>query len=164
MTWVKLGVDNTGYLYASIKSRGLQNQVLSFLDKGIHVDDFYKMKLHFLDHFKTFMGSISHAFGIIDPCMIFRGPVLNLDKQLDLIEPFSSKEINEAMFSIDSNKSLVLDGFGAGFFKASWSTVGKEIVAVNHEFFEHGNMSKVFSTAILFLIPKNANPSTANDF
>lgn len=63
------------------------------------------MRLIFLNRFKNFMGPTSSPSGIIDPKMILQGPVLNLDQQLELIRPFSCKEIKEAMFSIDSNKS-----------------------------------------------------------
>lgn len=45
---------------------------------------------------------------------------------MSLIRPFSIKEIKEVMFRIDSNKSPSLDGFGAGFFKASWNIIGNE--------------------------------------
>lgn len=110
------------------------------------------------------MGSSSSASGFVDQKFILEGPVLNLDQQLDIVRPFTSKDIKEAYFSIGNSKSPGLDGFGAGFFKASWPTIGKDMVAAINEFFTSCNLPKVFSAAIMVLIPKNDNPSNACDF
>lgn len=164
ITWLRLGDDGTGYFHASLKGREAQNRILSFLDNGPLLDDFEKVRMHFLNHFKSFMGTESPANGAIDMKFVTQGPVLDSDKQLRLIKPFSAKEIKETLFSIDSNKSPGLDGFGAGFFKSSWDIVGKEVVQAVNEFFTTHSLPKNLSTTVLVLIPKVSSPSSANDF
>lgn len=74
------------------------------------------------------------------------------------------KDIKDALFAIDNNKSLGLDVFGAGFFKALWDVVGNDFTEVVNEFFKSLNLPKVFSSAVLVLIPIIENPSDANDY
>lgn len=123
VTWLKLGDDSTGFFHASIKSRGLQNRILSYFEQGVRINDFEKVKSHFLNHFKSFISSSSKASGIVDHKFILQWSALNLDQQLAMVKPFTDKEVKKALFSIGSSKSPGLDGSGAGFFKASWTNV-----------------------------------------
>lgn len=68
------------------------------------------------------------------------------------------------MFSIDSFKSPSLDGFGAGFFKASRDKVGVDMVNAVNEFLVTFDMPKVISSAVLVLIPKVDNPSNVSEY
>lgn len=56
------------------------------------------------------------------------GPILLVQQQIELLRPFADKELKDAMFHIDSNKSPGPDGFGSGFYKAAWSIVGQDII------------------------------------
>ncbi|XP_074293555.1 uncharacterized protein LOC141620634 [Silene latifolia] len=47
------------------------------------------------------------------------------DKAL-LIKDITDQEIKEAVFGIDSNSSLGIDGFSSGFFKSLWHIIGKD--------------------------------------
>lgn len=86
---VEIGDDSIDYFHAYIKSRGVQNQILSFVDKGERIEDFERVKTHFLNHFKSFMGSASDASTRLDMKFVSQGPNLNLDQQLELIKPFT---------------------------------------------------------------------------
>lgn len=46
-----------GFFYTSMKSRGNFNRILSFVENGVHIDNFVHVKSHFIDHFKNFMGT-----------------------------------------------------------------------------------------------------------
>lgn len=89
---------------------------------------------------------------------------MNLEEQISLIKPFTHKEIKDTMFSINSNKSLGLDGFDSGFFKNSWSIVGNDVIKAINEFFTSYKLPKLFSTSVLVLIPKVSNPSNASEY
>jgi len=69
------------------------------------------------------------------------GPQLTIEQQMKLIEPFSERDIREAILRIPSIKSPRPDGFSSSFFK-SWQTVGKLIYEAIHEFFATGRMCK----------------------
>ncbi|KAH0675381.1 hypothetical protein KY285_023182 [Solanum tuberosum] len=70
--------------------------------------------------------------------IIQNGHCLIVDHQMELLRPFSEKEVKEAMFKIDSNKSPGSDGFGSGFYKAAWLIIGDDITKVIMDFFQNG--------------------------
>lgn len=40
ITWLRLGDEGTGYFHSTMKSRGLHNRILSFMENGVRVDNF----------------------------------------------------------------------------------------------------------------------------
>lgn len=95
---------------------------------------------------------------------IAMGNSVSIDQQLDLIKPFTAIQIKEAIFSIGNNKSPELDGFGSGFFKASWNLVSGDVITAVKEFFLTCKFPKTISSTLLVLIPKIDNPSNAKDY
>lgn len=49
--------------------------------------------------------------------IIRNGSRLSETQQDELIQPFLRREVKQAMFQIDNNKSPGPDGFGSGFYK-----------------------------------------------
>lgn len=68
------------------------------------------------------------------------------------------------IFSIGSSKSHGKDGFGAGFYKASWSIISRDVIAAVKYFFTTCKFPKAVSSTSLVLIPKIENPSSAKDY
>ncbi|XP_062103748.1 uncharacterized protein LOC133814854 [Humulus lupulus] len=89
---------------------------------------------------------------------------LNLKQQLQLVRPFSRKDVRDALFSIPSVKSLGPDGYGAGFFKGLWSEIGNEIADAILDFFKGGLIPNELNKTVISLIPKIDSPSTAIDY
>ena len=87
-----------------------------------------------------------------------------MEQQLDLCQPFSDKDIKEAMFDIPNHKSPGPDGFSSGFFNSSWSTTGPIVRAMVRKFFHMGSMPCFISATKLIVLPKITNPSNASDF
>lgn len=129
ITWSRLGDDCTTYFHASMKSRAAKNRILSFIENGIHIDEYGKVVGQFLAHFQTFKGTVSRATGILDSHIIACGNVLTIDQHL------GTKEVKEAMCCIGINNNPGLDGFGSGFFKDAWNIVGGDVVSVVNKFF-----------------------------
>lgn len=76
------------------------------------------------------MGTTSATSRKIDMKFISDGPVLSIELQLNLVKPFTPKEIKDAMFSIDSNKSPGIDGFGVVSSKRRENSLGKTLFQV----------------------------------
>lgn len=57
VSWLKLGDDGTDFFHASIKSRNVQDEVLSYLDSGTQINGFCLVVKHFLSHFRSIMGT-----------------------------------------------------------------------------------------------------------
>lgn len=119
ITWLRLGDDCTNYFHAAMKSWRTKKRILSYMDNGIRVDSFEMVVNHFLHHFHSFMDTESMVSEKVNHQFISCGKILSVDQQLDLIKPFTMKEIKAAMHSIGINKSPGLNGFGSGFFKQS---------------------------------------------
>lgn len=66
ITWLRLSDDCTGYFHAAMKSRDVKNRILSFVQNGTRIEDFNQVVDHFLNHFKTFMGTTSSASGFVN--------------------------------------------------------------------------------------------------
>ncbi|XP_062114171.1 uncharacterized protein LOC133825211 [Humulus lupulus] len=116
--WIRKGDSNTAYFHAYLKKRRAENRIASFInEQGSLVDNFSEVVSHFLNHFRSIMGSPSSAKQKINTHCIALGPKLNIDQQPSLLMPFSHQEIRTTIFSIPCIKSPGPDGFGSGFFK-----------------------------------------------
>jgi len=73
-------------------------------------------------------------------------------------------EIKQALFSIDSAKTLGPNGFGAGFFKHYWNLIKHDFYQCITEFFTHEKMLQKINHTFIALIPKKENPSETQHF
>ncbi|KAK4384483.1 hypothetical protein Sango_3056100 [Sesamum angolense] len=78
--------------------------------------------------------------------------------------PVTLAEIKDAAFDIAEDSAPGPNGYTAGFFKASWSVVGKEVSEAVSEFFRTGKLLKQVNATLLVLIPKVQMPSKVSDF
>ncbi|KAH0743029.1 hypothetical protein KY290_031022 [Solanum tuberosum] len=82
------------------------------------------------------------------------GRILDNTEQFELIRPYTEKEVKQAMFSIDKNKSPGPDGYGSDFFQAAWGIIGKDVTKAILEFFHIGKLLKQLNATMISLIPK----------
>lgn len=162
--WLRLGDECSGYFHVAMKSRNSLSRILSYIDNGIRMDNFQLLVSYFLNHFKPFTGIECPLSAKLDMNYVAMGPSLSIDQQLSLIKPFSDKEIKEAIFSIGRNESPGLDGFGAGFFKASRNLISGDVTAAVRDFFSSSKLPKTVTSTLLVLIPKSMNPSNVKDY
>uniref|UniRef100_A0A803PTQ2 Reverse transcriptase domain-containing protein n=1 Tax=Cannabis sativa TaxID=3483 RepID=A0A803PTQ2_CANSA len=165
VNWIKKGDTNTSYFHACLKKRRAENRIVSFTnDQGLQVDNFAEVVEHFMSHFRSFMGCKSRVGRKIDLGCMTQGAVLSLDQHLEIMKPFTPKEIKKALFSIPDSKSPGPDGYGSGFFKALWPHIGAEICKAIADFFETGAIPKEMHRTMISPIPKIENPSRAVDY
>ncbi|KAL0297680.1 UNVERIFIED_CONTAM: LINE-1 reverse transcriptase [Sesamum radiatum] len=89
---------------------------------------------------------------------------LTIEEADNICAPVTMTEIKEAAFDIAEDSAPGPDGYTAGFFKASWPVVGKEISEAVSEFFRTGKLLKQVNATLLVLIPKVQMPSQVSDF
>ncbi|KAH0675380.1 hypothetical protein KY285_023181 [Solanum tuberosum] len=135
-TWIKLGDDNTEYFH-SIDPTQIANI--------------------FVKYYTELLGTRTGRRSRASMRIIQNGHCLIVDHQMELLRPFSEKEVKEAMFKIDSNKSPGSDGFGSGFYKAAWLIIGDDITKVIMDFFQNGRLLKKLNATIIALIPEVEN-------
>ncbi|XP_062119067.1 uncharacterized protein LOC133832784 [Humulus lupulus] len=128
------------------------------------IENFAAVVDHFVTHFQKIMGRKSMASSPIQKSCFELGHKLSLEQQVSLVNPFSIKEVKDALFIINSIKSPGPDGFGSGFFKVLWSELEAEISAAILDFFECGNLPEEINKATISLVPKIETPSRAADY
>lgn len=91
--------------------------------------------------------------------MVTKGPMLIQGDCLSLIKPFTIEEMDNALFSIGSDKAPGLDGYNSLFFRKIWSMIRYELFEAYNESFRDCKMNKTLNCTAITLIPKVANPS-----
>jgi len=74
------------------------------------------------------------------------------------------EEVKTAFFSMDSNKTPRLDGFGVGFFKTYWTALKGDLFGSVAEFVRDGKSLKEFNHTFIARIPKISSPSSTGHF
>lgn len=104
-------------------------------------------------YFKSIYSTIVPSVEEIERCLQHMDRRVTEEINFKLEEPFSIKEIYEALKQMGLFKSPNPNGFGAGFFQDHWSSVGVEVCMGVLEFLNGGSMpSPLNHTIILSLL------------
>lgn len=76
---------------------------------------------------------------------------------------FSKDEVKEAVFSMDKDKSLGLDGFSSLFYQECWVVV-KYLMEVFNEFYDSCTINKSTNATFIVLVPKKEDVCDFFDF
>ncbi|XP_062103518.1 uncharacterized protein LOC133814593 [Humulus lupulus] len=148
-----------------MKKRREQNKISSYIiDEGTIIDDYKQVVNHFVDHFIGFMEIPSSATSFIYTDCISFGKVLDLDKHITLIKPFTKKDVKQVIFGIHVIKSPSPNGYWSVFFRAVWAEIGDEIAAAVLDFFDTGSIPESLNRTVISLVPEFENPTSAVDF
>ncbi|XP_059281334.1 uncharacterized protein LOC132035028 [Lycium ferocissimum] len=80
---------------------------------------------------------------------------------MQLVQAYTAKDVKQAMFSINENKSPRPNSYGSGFFRAAWKVIGNNVCDVILEFMSNRKMLKQLNTTMISIIPKVAKPEFA---
>lgn len=113
-------------------------------------------------HFKIFFDETSgpSPFKLQDN-LITR---LSIESSRELVEPFTLKEIEGALASMDSTKAPGPDGINAGDLKALWQEIKDDFLKFFSNFFDKGIIPWGLGSSFLALIPKIPSPKKPSDF
>uniref|UniRef100_A0A803QI43 Reverse transcriptase domain-containing protein n=1 Tax=Cannabis sativa TaxID=3483 RepID=A0A803QI43_CANSA len=165
VTWLCKGDENNAYFHAFLKKIRMENIIVTYTnDQGEIIYNFKEVVWHFLVHFQGYMGTSSNPTQNLRSDYMNLGSRLNMEHQLSLIKPFTSKEIKKSFFSIPDSKSHGRDGYGAGFFKTMWPKLGTVFTKVVQKFLLTGSMPREFHATMITIIPKIENTTKAVDF
>ncbi|XP_062114275.1 uncharacterized protein LOC133825333 [Humulus lupulus] len=66
ITWLRKGDMNTSFFHACLKKRRVENGIATYItDQGRLIDNFHDVVSHFVEHFRSYLGSLSSATGRI---------------------------------------------------------------------------------------------------
>lgn len=88
----------------------------------------------------------------------------NDTQRLELQKSVTAEEVQSAVFAMPLNKSPGPDGYSVDFFRASWGTVGTDVVSAVQEFFWNGRLLKDLNTTAIVLIPKHPEACKLGDY
>ncbi|XP_062100274.1 uncharacterized protein LOC133806165 [Humulus lupulus] len=90
ITWLRFGDENTAYFHPCLKQRKAANWITSFMDDQGQLNDMVEdVVAHFINHFKSFMGSPSSASSPVKKACFIHGGTLSRDQQLSLLKLFT---------------------------------------------------------------------------
>ncbi|XP_056697506.1 uncharacterized protein [Spinacia oleracea] len=118
----------------------------------------------FLNFYQTLLGTTMGERKHVNPTIMAMGSSLSEDDWHLLNRSITAEEVKEAMFSIGSDKSPGMDGYGSKFYKATWDTVGYDVVEAVQDFFNNGKLLENLNATSITLIPKTNCPATVMDF
>ncbi|KAK4384355.1 LINE-1 reverse transcriptase [Sesamum angolense] len=166
LQWLKNGDQNSKIFFKKINSMRAKQCIYQIsTQNGEVLTDMKEVTEEFVSYFKTLLGGTRMQRDIN---LNFLRPAVRhrlTNKEADNIcATITVIEIKEAAFDIAEDSAPGPDGYTAGFFKASWPVVGKEVSEAVSEFFRTGKLLKQVNATLLVLIPKVQMPSQGSDF
>ena len=104
-----------------------------------------------LDFYKNKM-SATEDIGVKLDNVVFKE--ISESKNRFLTDPFDDKEIKEAIWNCDSQKSPGPDGVTFSFIKNNWSFLEKDMLGVVKFFHKEGTIPKGCNASFITMIPK----------
>lgn len=83
---------------------------------------------------------------------------------LELLAHVSTKEVDEALFSIHFQNDPCIYGFNSFFYNKVWHIVKKDIHDACLSFFQHCKLPRVLNCTTISLNPKILNPTFVREF
>jgi hypothetical protein len=83
---------------------------------------------------------------------------------LMLDAPFTTEEVEKALFMMRPNKAHGPDGFTTGYFQRHWQLIGGDVCKVVLAFLNGDEMLDIVNDTVLVLIPKVQHPQELTQF
>lgn len=160
--WLQAGDKNTKYFHAKTKQRRSYNRILHIQDEaGKHYSTVKDIHSHILTYFRDLY---TRKRNIID-AQLMNGIPLTVTEDINksLTSPVTEKEIRDAVFAMNPEKTPGPDGMTAAFYRQHWEVIKPGVISYAKLFFEQSYLDpRINETHIL--IPKIENPITIKDY
>ncbi|GKU98349.1 hypothetical protein SLEP1_g11364 [Rubroshorea leprosula] len=147
---------------ANLSHRSVINSILNC--EGVRVTQPKLIEQEFLMFYRNLFGKAKEGVQVVDMNVIHRGRMLTTEESEELCRPFTTKEVEIALFSIPSNKSPGPDGFTSGFYRAAWSIIKNDVMAAVLDFFYSGKILKQINATNITIVPKVSCPNVVSDY
>lgn len=163
--WLNDMDQNTKFFHSVIKEKAAQHRIVSIQDSnGINVESDEQITDVVIDFYENLIGKENEGLLPINQEVVIRRPVLDDNQITSLTLLVTPEEIKAALFDISELKASRHDGYGSGFFSASWDIVYEDIVLVVTDFFTTGKLLKQLDATRITLIPKKNFPVQVGDY
>ncbi|XP_069152904.1 uncharacterized protein [Solanum lycopersicum] len=158
--WIQEGDQNTKFYHNYIKTRRNTNIIFGGKDKhGERQEGMEEISKAFLEYYSELLGQSNKGRKHVCREIIMKGSLVNKEQREQLAAKFTEKEVKEAMWSIDGNKSPGPYEYGSPFFKDNWEIIGKDVVKGVMEFFRTKKMLTGMNDTTITLITEDSAAS-----
>nr|GEV94539.1 putative RNA-directed DNA polymerase, eukaryota, reverse transcriptase zinc-binding domain protein [Tanacetum cinerariifolium] len=125
INWCVEGDENSHFFHGMLNKRRSQMSIRGIMIDGVWIEDPYKVKSEFFDHFSS-----------------------------RFAKPVTKEEFKKAVWDCGTDKSTGPDGYTFGFFRRFWSTIEDDIFEAVKYFFSSEDIPKGCNSSFIVLIPK----------
>lgn len=162
---MKDGDKNTAYFHARATTREQVNKIKGLRDgTGTWVDKKEQMEAVVEEYFQGLFTTSGPIESGIDGVLQVLSPRLTEEASQAISQPFSDKEVIEAISSMSPFKSPGRDGFPAFFYHKYWNIIGDNMITCTLNFLNHMSLPTPLNYTYVVLIPKIKNPHRMIDF
>ncbi|XP_058776288.1 uncharacterized protein LOC131650601 [Vicia villosa] len=122
--WLAEGDSNTRFFHNSLKERRRRNSLCSLSSSSGVLEDVSEVKDFTFNYFKSFFKEVEEGRPNINGLVSKK---LLVSEGLNIERPFTEREIKEAIWSCDGNKSAGPDGFSLEFIKRFWVVIREDV-------------------------------------
>uniref|UniRef100_A0A803QNQ4 CCHC-type domain-containing protein n=1 Tax=Cannabis sativa TaxID=3483 RepID=A0A803QNQ4_CANSA len=163
--WMQLGDKNTKFFHSKASARKSNNKISSLktedgttvtskLDMSMVIQEYFS---HIFQHSPTNNEALAATLDTI--------PVsVTVDMNESLLKPFTQADVELALHSMGSDKSLGIDGMSAMFYQNNWDIVGNMVTAAVLSVLNEGADPTPLNSTIITLIPKIKKAQYMKDF
>ena len=137
-----------------------RNSIISIYINGKMLVKEPEIKAGLVDDFQSLLYDLNNWCPPF-PNLLFNSIIIEQATKLE--EMFTKEEIQAALFRINEDKALGLDGFPLAFWSFSWDFVKEEVLGFFREFFEHSQFVKSLNVTFLVLVPKRRTVEDLQD-
>lgn len=162
-----MGDRNIGFYHKTVIQHNSNNHIHYLRDEDDRfLGTISEIKTHAAAYFQKILGeTVMHESPIsvqsLGEVLSFRCSELQFAY---LRREVSAVEIIGTIKSMPMNKSPGPDGYSIEFLRASWDTVGTDVISAISEFFRNGRLLKDLNTTTICLIPKMDAACRLGDF
>ena len=161
--WLHSGDRNTGYFHAITRTRRQPNHLSVIEDsqgQAFHEEE--EIAATISEYFQgIFTSNNTCDLKVIDEVLL---PSISPQCNEALSKIPSSKEITEALYSINADKAPRPNGFSAAFYHAYWDIIGEDVSRDIRLFFLTSCLSPRINETHVTLIPKIFAPRRVSDY
>jgi hypothetical protein len=148
------GSSNTKYfeLIANGKHRKTRIFQLQHEDKVIEGDN--ALKEYIASYYKDLFGKPKPSSFTLDESRVDDIVHVSQEENDLIVRPFTVSEVQKAVFQMEHNKALDLDGFPAEVYQSCWEIIKKDLMNLFREFYTGNLPLYSLNFGIIFLLPK----------